>query len=107
MISAPYETHAPLAAPMAAAELGESADLSRFARAMRNTPIDILTRTISQMCRLGHGFWQDPGTAGTSPRPATHLYEIQLFGQSANGTTPEEAARNWRTCALKQIEGEA
>ena len=83
------------------------ADMRRtFARATRNTPIPLLTSMIAQACRAGDGHWQDPAPGGPIGRPATHLFEIQLYGQTASGTTPEEAANNWRTCALKQIEGD-
>ncbi|XAI95584.1 hypothetical protein [Nostoc phage Nsp-JY21] len=78
-----------------------------LALATRATPLPLLTQIIAQTCRTGLGHWQEPSPGGPTGRPATHLYEIQLFGQSANGTTAEEAAKNWRTCALNQIEGRA
>lgn len=106
MMAAAHTPQTPPPAALIDATASDQDNLRRFALAMRASPIDILTRTIAQMCRLGDGFWQDPGTAVTSTRPATHFYEIHLFGQTAIGTTPEEAAHNWRTCALKQIEGE-
>ncbi|NEX45210.1 hypothetical protein [Pseudotabrizicola algicola] len=89
-----------------------AAERSRFARATRATPLPLLTQIIAQTCRAGFGHWQAPAphcdlAGGPIGRPATHLYEIQLFGQSASGTTPEEAAKNWRTCALNQLGGAA
>lgn len=79
--------------------------LRTFVLAIRNTPQPLLTSLIAQACRAGDGHWQEPSPGGPIGRPATHLFEIQLHGQSAFGTTPQEAAQNWRTCALKQIEG--
>lgn len=95
----------PAPAPPASAPLAADLDdMRRLVLAMRNAPIDQLTRTLAVLCRMGNGHWQEPSPGGATGRPATHLYEIQIYGQSAIGTTPEEAARNWRTCALKQIE---
>ena len=85
----------------------EEAMRRTFAQATRATPLPLLTQMIETTCRAGGGHWQAPSPGGPTGRPATHLYEIQLFGQSAIGTTAEEAAKNWRTCALNQIEGRA
>lgn len=82
--------------------------LRRFVRAVRHADVDSLTEAIRRECQSGLGHWQEPGPAPRdTARPATHLYEIALFGQTAIGITPQEAARNWRRCALTQIEGEA
>lgn len=78
-----------------------------FARATRNTPLPMLVKLIAQACRVGNGHWQAPSPGGPTGRPATHLFEIQLFGVHSVGFTAEEAAKNWRTCALNQIEGRA
>lgn len=83
-----------------------SEDFALFARATRNTPLPMLVKLIAQTCRVGNGHWQEPAPprAKESRRPATHLFEIQLFGIHAVGFTDEEAAKNWRNCALAQIE---
>lgn len=91
--------------------LPDDPDLARrcksFAIANRAAPVDRLTAMIRARCARGEGHWQEPAPGGPHGRPATHLFEISFLGQTAIGTTPQEAARNWRTCALKQIEGEA
>lgn len=95
---------------MAAADADPvSEDLALFARATRAAPLPMLVKLIAQTCRVGNGHWQEPAPlcAKESGRPPTHLFEIQLFGIHAVGFTEEEAAKNWRNCALAQIEGRA
>jgi hypothetical protein len=54
-----------------------------------------------------HGIWTEPPAQPTDAlRPATHLFEIHLFGQSATGATPEQATRNWLTAAENSLSGE-
>ncbi len=81
-------------------------DLSRrlFVETMRAASVEDLTSAIRTACKQGHGHWQDPTPASSHARPATHLFEIAFLRLTAIGTTPEEAARNWRRAALNQIE---
>lgn len=84
-------------------------DLARrcrcFALANRTAPVDRLTAMIRARCQQGEGHWQEPAPGGAHGRPATHLFEVSFLGQSAIGTSPQEAARNWRRAALTRIEG--
>ncbi|MFN7224447.1 MAG: hypothetical protein ACK4MS_10550 [Paracoccaceae bacterium] len=71
-----------------------------FVAASRDMPARELADTIRTACLRGLGHWQDPSPGGPIGRPATHLFEIAFYGVTASGTTAEEAARNWRRCAL-------
>jgi hypothetical protein len=84
------------------------AERAAFARAVRDMPETELSDTIRLRCVQGGGHWQNPAPldhpGGPTGRPATHLFEISFLGLTATGTSPTEAARNWRRCALNQIE---
>jgi hypothetical protein len=95
-------THMPDLDPQATATL-----LTAFLSVHAESPVDQLTAAIRAHCQSGWGHWQDPAPGGTEGRPATHLFEIAFLGLTATGTTPEEAARNWRRCALNQTDATA
>lgn len=86
--------------------------LRLLAESVRDAPLTLLADTLRMVCvDMGHGDWLDPApggattATGTTHRPATHLVEIHLHGITGTGATPEEAAKNWRLCALNQIDG--
>jgi hypothetical protein len=89
-----------------AAEANHKA-LVNLAGALEHAPLDALILALQQACRNGFGSWLVPETdADQQIRPATHLVEIQVLGAQGIGLTVEEAARNWRRCALNLIQAE-
>jgi hypothetical protein len=77
-----------------------------FVLAVAEAPLDVLVDAIRTACLRGFGLWQEPPKPqpGRSPlRPATHLYEINLFGISGVGHDVTEAARSWRRAALNSL----
>lgn len=76
------------------------ARLAAFISAVRDAPLDVLADAIRQACEGGFGSWMDPAPHAT--RPATHLYEISLFGVLGIGHDLPQAAASWRTAALRQ-----
>lgn len=85
----------------------QAINLTTLARAVRDLDVDALAETLRIACLRGAGHWQGPAPGGPIGRPATHLFEISLFGVIGTGTTPQEAAHNWRHCALTQIDSPA
>lgn len=85
----------------------QAINLAIVARAVRDLDAHTLTDTLRVTCLRGAGHWQDPSPGGPIGRPATHLFEISLHGVIGTGTTPQEAAHNWRRCALNQIDSPA
>lgn len=64
-----------------------------------------LLAAIRMNCDLGRGIWTEPpAQPHAAHRPATHLFEISLFGQSAVGFTPDHAAHNWRIAATRSLQ---
>jgi hypothetical protein len=51
----------------------------------------------------GFGTWLSPDDGNAQHRPATHLYEIGLFGVAATGQTAEQAIGNWFTVATRVL----
>lgn len=89
-----------------AAEANHKA-LVNMTGALEHAPLDALVMALQQACRNGFGCWLVPETdADQQIRPATHLVEIQLLGVQGIGLTVEEAARNWRRCALNLTQAE-
>lgn len=80
--------------------------LSAFVFDHYNSPTDVLLAAIRAECTAGGGLWMEPQPTAPAPdriRHATHLFEIQLFGQSAVGFDADHAAQNWRKVALTVI----
>ena len=61
-----------------------------------------LSVAIRTLCDLGEGSWTEPG-AQPGQTAATHLHEIDLFGVTATGDTPDCAARNWMRVARNSV----
>lgn len=61
-------------------------------------PLDVLIAAIRTTCEHGFGIWMEPQTA-PHHRPATHLFEIALFGVTGVGYSLEQAASAWRIAA--------
>jgi hypothetical protein len=81
------------------------ASLRAFTGILTAQPIDMLIDVIRQACLRGYGFWQEPPDAAARDkiRPATHLYEIALFGVTGIGADAAEAARSWHRAAMNTL----
>lgn len=88
----------------AAMDQDESLARRLFLGATEGMADDALALRLRELCALGHGNWQPPSQGGPFGRPATHLFEVQLLGVTATGTTAPECAHNWRTVAMR-LEG--
>jgi hypothetical protein len=63
-------------------------------------PLDVLAAAIRTTCLRGFGTWLEP-QAAPKQRPATHLFEIALFGVTGSGFDMSEAASSWRIAARR------
>jgi hypothetical protein len=74
--------------------------LVNFMRVHDLAPLDVLAAAIRATCLRGFGTWMEP-QAAPKQRPATHLYEIALFGVTGCGFSLSEAASSWRIAARR------
>lgn len=74
------------------------AHLTHFLTLHDLAPLDVLVGAIRSTCMRGLGVWMHPQTE-PHQRPATHLYEISLFGVTGCGFSLEQAASSWRIAA--------
>lgn len=81
----------------------ETRYLRNFLSGVATSPLDVVADRLAEACRNGFGTWLRPTPVqrGRDPiRPTTHLHEINVFGVTGTGATPDEAARSWRRAAL-------
>ena len=64
---------------------------------------DKRTDAICAAIATGFGTWLSPNEGDAQHRPATHLYEIDLFGVDATGQTAEQAIGSWFTVATRVL----
>lgn len=83
-----------------------STRLEAFVASVASFGIDTLTAAIRAACDKGEGFWLDPTDRGQQNRPCTIQHEVTLYGVTAFGAEPDEAARNWLKRAVLMLDAE-
>ena len=72
-----------------------------FIKRLEAMPQDRRADEIRAAIAQGHGSLVSPDDATTSARPATHLFEIDLFDAHATGDSFDAAAAHWLTVARR------
>ncbi|KQI66946.1 hypothetical protein AN189_17975 [Loktanella sp. 3ANDIMAR09] len=72
-----------------------------------HAPADQRGGAVRAAVACGHGSLITPETADAHSRPASHLYELDLFSVTATGCTFDACVENWFRVAARVLDCDA